>query len=194
MHAGRTCNYHYNGRKPKFIRKHNFFLGFKSIILIAFPVTEIPKFYQSSPMSKQNHKINSIPFTRSYPQTLILYFNYANLCSSRLTKPPFNSIKHAISINQNEDGEEVSTLANQLHDTTLQIDDADNEIMNHFEYETDDSEKDWENTLIGKIIIEGRMSRKSVEKHLNLTWDFIDSEEIKVIQLDQNIVIFKFTY
>lgn len=145
-------------------------------------------------MSKQNHKINSIPFTRSYPQTLILYFNYANLCSSRLTKPPFNSIKHAISINQNEDGEEVSTLANQLHDTTLQIDDADNEIMNHFEYETDDSEKDWENTLIGKIIIEGRMSRKSVEKHLNLTWDFIDSEEIKVIQLDQNIVIFKFTY
>ncbi|KAI3933709.1 hypothetical protein MKW92_052575, partial [Papaver armeniacum] len=88
---------------------------------------------------------------------------------------------------------EMLDLASKFRKATLELNAEENMIvLNDKEPDNENSDdRQWDFCLIGKIIIEGRMGYGTVEKNLPFTWNFIPQEEIKIIEVDTNVMIFK---
>lgn len=72
----------------------------------------------------------------------------------------------------------VLDLATEFNNATLELGDASEPIVHHHEGDVveEEGESQWDICLIGKIIIEGKMGHKAVEKHIKFTWWFIPPE------------------
>ncbi|XP_026395615.1 uncharacterized protein LOC113290225 isoform X2 [Papaver somniferum] len=88
---------------------------------------------------------------------------------------------------------EVSDLAMRFRKETIELKAAEDTIVLHQEVSDNkvSEEGEWDFCLIGKIITEGKMGHAAVERNIVFTWNFIPPEEIKIIDVDTNIMIFK---
>ncbi|XP_026451473.1 uncharacterized protein LOC113351753 [Papaver somniferum] len=90
----------------------------------------------------------------------------------------------------------MGQLVNKFKQATLDLRDT-NEIVivqqedNNKGKEVE--EANWEASAIGKAIIEGRMSHDMVQKFIHFTCPFITAENLKIVEIDPNIFIFKFS-
>ncbi|KAI3913806.1 hypothetical protein MKW92_018086, partial [Papaver armeniacum] len=76
--------------------------------------------------------------------------------------------------------ETVTDLAEKFQSATLELGNASEAIVHHYESEGEDSEENqWDNCLIGKVIIEGKMSDKTVERQIQFVWNFLQADEVK---------------
>lgn len=109
-----------------------------------------------------------------------------------LRKMDPNQVTSNISQTQNT---EVSDLASKFRKATLELKLAEEiVILNQNVIAANEvvGDREWDFCLIGKIIIEGKMNYGTIEKNIQFTWPFIPREEVKIIEVDTNVMIPKF--
>ncbi|XP_026416606.1 uncharacterized protein LOC113312051 [Papaver somniferum] len=90
------------------------------------------------------------------------------------------------------DEKSISDLANKFMQAALDLGDVE-EVIYHQSDDVEETPDDEEEiSLIGKIIIEGKMGIKTIEKNIGFTWNFIPEGGIKVFELEDNIIEFRF--
>ncbi|KAI3838837.1 hypothetical protein MKX03_002613, partial [Papaver bracteatum] len=72
-----------------------------------------------------------------------------------------------------ENEKSVTDLAAKFMQASLDLGDVEEVVYHHSDNERDKGEIDEEISLVGKIIMEGKMGIKTVEKNIMLTWDFL---------------------
>lgn len=87
---------------------------------------------------------------------------------------------------------QVVDLVNKFQQATLDLGDVSEVAVVKHNNKEDEDKDDWKSSAIGKIIIEGRMSYDMVEKGITFTWPFITLENLKIIEVKPNVMIFKF--
>lgn len=85
-------------------------------------------------------------------------------------------------------------MVNKFKKATIELGDTSEVIICNSDNDKDDNEDiEREASLIGKIFIEGTMSHKMVEKYIPFNWPFISSEDLKVVEIDPNVMVSKFS-
>lgn len=131
----------------------------------------------------------SSKLTIVYSQYLIDY-TYINLFLPK----PNSSLFHTLLIKMEEESSsQVVDLVNKFKKATLDLGDSTKIVICQQDNDINDEEDNkWEATAIGKVIIEGRMNYQTMEKWIGFTWPFITQEDMKIIELEPNIMLFKF--
>ncbi|XP_026443846.1 uncharacterized protein LOC113343999 [Papaver somniferum] len=94
---------------------------------------------------------------------------------------------------ESEKNDQVSDLAARFKQAALALDN-DEETENPLPEDAAlaEVEGEWDHYLIGMIIMEGKIGHKAVQKHVKFTWSHIPEGEVKVVEIDDNIMVFKF--
>lgn len=104
-------------------------------------------------------------------------------------------VHHKFSFNHlmaEEKDKSVTDLATKFMQAALDLGDVDEVVCYQSNNVEDNEEISEEISLVGKVIIEGKMGLKTMEKNIFLTWDFLPEEDLKVFELDHNIMEFCF--
>lgn len=86
----------------------------------------------------------------------------------------------------------ITGLDTKFKNAALELDDVDEVVFHQSENDEKKGVTGEEICLIGKIIKEGEMGIKTVERFIGFTWNFIPAKDLKVFEVDTNIMQFKF--
>ncbi|XP_026429496.1 uncharacterized protein LOC113325844 [Papaver somniferum] len=92
---------------------------------------------------------------------------------------------------ESEKNDQVSDLATRFKKAGLEIDNEE-ETENPLPEDATltEVEGEWDHCLIGMIIMEGKIGYKVVQKHVKFTWSHIPEGEVKVVEIEDNIMCF----
>ncbi|XP_026396607.1 uncharacterized protein LOC113291271 [Papaver somniferum] len=95
---------------------------------------------------------------------------------------------------EGDSSKNVGDLVNKFKQATLELGDTNEIVVSHKDNNEGGKEKsNWEASAIGKVIIEGRMNYDTVARFIKFTWPFLTHEQLRIVEVEPNIMIFKFS-
>ncbi|KAI3994885.1 hypothetical protein MKX01_037436, partial [Papaver californicum] len=91
-----------------------------------------------------------------------------------------------------EDDHSVLDLIQKFKTATLELGESSEVIFHQTEEIDAEDDGQWDICLVGKFIIERKMSLKAVGKNINFSWPFLAEDEMQIFEIDTNIMVFKF--